>query len=106
MSSISLLCVLSLCCIFKGVSTPKMHHLAINWYVNICNLGSGSCTRMCRQDLSLNPICKGNIYILIQRFFDFEGQGVKKVIFHHKPTFLEQATLAQLGWQAVQAIPL
>ena len=73
--------------------------------MSICNLGSCSCTRMCTYDLSLNPICKGNIYVLIQCFFDFEWQGVKKVIFHNKPAFLEQATLAQLGWQAVQAVP-
>lgn len=61
---------------------------------------------MCTDYLSLIPICKGNIYVLIQCFFDFERQGVKKVIFHNKPAFLEQATLAQLGWQAVQAVPL
>lgn len=43
---------------------------------------------------------------MIQCFFDFEWQGVKKVILYNKPAFLEQATLAQLGWQAVQAVPL
>lgn len=74
--------------------------------MSICNLGSCSCTWLCTYYLSLDPICKGNIYVLIQCFFDFEWQGVKKVIFYNKPAFLEHPTLAQLGWQAVQTVPL
>lgn len=61
---------------------------------------------MCTYHLSSDPIREGNIYVLIQCFFDFEWQGVKKMVFHNKPAFLEQATLAQLGWQAVQAVAL
>lgn len=81
-----------------------MHHLAITECSEHLQSKEVVPAHMCMQDLSLNPIAKGIFISWFNASLTSRGR-VSKVIFHHKPTFHRQATLAQLGWQAVKQFP-
>lgn len=40
-----------------------------------------------------------------QPLLDLQGQGIEEVLLHHQPAALQQGAIAQLHWQALQAVP-